>query len=102
MTHRLFLEYSHQASVSQTIEWLDKNDIPYSDLCFMKEKAQVGADIYVDDAPHNVEQLHCEAGIYTICFGNSTNVRVAQPRASNWAEVYELVHRRIRDMNEAK
>jgi len=101
VTHRLFLEYSHQASVSQTIEWLDKNGIPYSDLCFMKEKEQVGADIYVDDAPHNVEQLRAK-GIYTICFGNSTNVAVADPRASSWAEVYELVHRRVRDMNESR
>ena len=57
ITHRLFIPYFHAIAVRQTIEWLDANGIPYWDLCFMKEKAQVGADIYIDDSPHNVELL---------------------------------------------
>src|SRR5256885_91837 len=42
ITHRLFIFYFHAASVVQTVEWLDRNGIPYWDLCFMKEKQQVG------------------------------------------------------------
>jgi 5'(3')-deoxyribonucleotidase len=90
ITHRLFIHFFHQEAVSQTIEWLDGHGIPYSDLCFMKEKDQVGADVYVDDAPVNIERLRTH-GHYAICFGNSTNVRVAAPRANDWNEVYELV-----------
>ncbi len=57
ITHRLFIHYFHKLAVSQTTDWLDRHGLPYWDLCFMKEKAQVGADIYIEDTPHNIEQL---------------------------------------------
>lgn len=91
ITHRLFLFYFHKAAVSQTIDWLDHHGIPYVDLCFMKEKEQVGADIYIEDSPQNVEALR-SAGHQVICFGNSTNKHIGMPRAGDWAEVYRLVH----------
>jgi 5'(3')-deoxyribonucleotidase len=60
----------------------------------MKDKDQVGADVYVDDAPVNIERLRAR-GHYAICFGNSTNERVPAPRANNWEEVYGLVKARF-------
>jgi 5'(3')-deoxyribonucleotidase len=90
ITHRLFIRYFHELAVRQTIEWLDHNGVPYWDLCFMKEKDQVGADIYIEDAPNNVKQLRARS-FYTICFANSTNKEVVHPRAKNWEEVYRLV-----------
>lgn len=51
ITHRLFIDYFHRLAVHQTIDWLDHYGIPYWDLCFMKEKGQVGADIYIEDNP---------------------------------------------------
>ncbi len=91
ITHRLFIHYFHRIAVEQTIDWLDANGIPYWDLCFMKEKEQVGADVYVDDSPSNVERLRSKK-LYTICFANSTNQRVPEPRAKSWEQVYQLVH----------
>jgi beta-phosphoglucomutase-like phosphatase (HAD superfamily) len=93
ITHRLFIHYFHRASVGQTIDWLDHNGIPYWDLCFMKQKEQVGADIYIEDSPGNVTALRAQ-GLYTICFGNSTNKHLGDPRVETWAEAYELIHRR--------
>lgn len=90
VTHRLFIHYFHGLAVLQTVEWLDRNGIPYWDLCFMKDKEQVGADIYVDDSPSNVARLR-QAGYYTICFANSTNKGVETPRAASWEDVKELV-----------
>lgn len=90
ITHRLFIHYFHETAVKQTIDWLDHHGIPFWDLCFMKEKAQVGADIYIEDSPDNIESLRA-AGLYTICFGNSTNTYISHPRAKSWAEVYELI-----------
>jgi len=90
ITHRLFIRYFHELAVTQTIAWLDHNGIPYWDLCFMKEKDQVGADIYVEDSPDNVERLR-NAGHYAICFGNSTNKHIGEPRANSWDEVYRMV-----------
>lgn len=91
ITHRLFLHYFHKVAVTQTIDWLDRSGIPYWDLCFMKQKEQVGADVYVDDSAANVVRLRTR-GLYTICFANSTNREVADPRAKSWTEVYRLVH----------
>lgn len=90
ITHRLFIQYFHEIAVRQTIEWLDGNGIPYWDLCFMKEKDQVGADLYVEDSPKNVESLR-RAGHKVICFGNSTNRQIALPRAENWDEAFRLI-----------
>lgn len=94
ITHRLFIRYFHRTAVSQTIDWLDNHGIPYWDLCFMKDKAQVGADIYVEDSPSNVLSLRSK-GLHTICFGNSTNNSIEAPRAKSWKEVYELIHERL-------
>jgi 5'(3')-deoxyribonucleotidase len=91
ITHRLFVHYFHASAVAQTVEWLDGNGIPYWDLCFMKEKQQVGADIYVEDTPANVQRLRRD-GLFTICFANSTNLDIAAPRALDWKSTYDLIH----------
>jgi 5'(3')-deoxyribonucleotidase len=90
ITHRLFIKYFHQVAVSQTIQWLDRHDIPYWDLCFMQQKTAVGADLYIEDSPANIERLRAE-GQKTIVFSNSTNEQLPGPRAHNWEEVLELV-----------
>jgi 5'(3')-deoxyribonucleotidase len=89
ITHRLFIKYFHQVAVRQTIEWLDFHDIPYWDLCFMREKAAVGADLYIEDSPENVARLRAE-GLKTIVFSNSTNEHLPGPRAQSWDEVVGL------------
>ena len=94
ITHRLFIKYFHEPAIRQTIEWLDRYDIPYWDLCFMKEKAAVGADLYIEDSPINVARLRA-GGNDTIVFTNSTNLEVGPPRASSWAEVEEMVMERV-------
>lgn len=90
ITHRLFIKYFHQVAVSQTIEWLDRHDIPYWDLCFMQQKTAVGADLYIEDSPANVERLRAE-GAQTVVFSNSTNEHLPPPRAGSWDEVLEIV-----------
>lgn len=90
ITHRLYFEFFHRVAVSQTIAWLDRHDFPYWDLCFMKDKAAVGADLYIEDTPSNVEALRAD-GKATICFGTSQNRHVPAPRAENWQEVEDLV-----------
>jgi 5'(3')-deoxyribonucleotidase len=92
ITHRLFIEYFHEMAVKQTIEWLDSNGIPYRDLCFMKAKDQVGADIYIEDSPGNVEQLR-RNDHYTICFANSTNKHIGKPRVHSWDDADKLIRK---------
>lgn len=90
LTHRLFVSRSHQAAVAQTVEWLDRHDVPYYGLCFVGDKEDVGADLYVEDAPHNVEVLRA-SGRQVIVYANSTNRGVAGPRCDDWDEVGRLV-----------
>ena len=90
ITHRLFINYFHAIAVEQTVKWLDQHGIPYYDLCFMKEKDAVGADLYVEVNPENVLALRAR-GCETICFANSTNRHIGAPRAESWAEVYAMV-----------
>ncbi len=94
ITHRLFIPYFHRQAVLQPIDWLDKNGLPYWDLCFLRDKEEVGADIYIEDNPSNIEHLRAKNS-WVICFGNSTNTDVAPPRAKSWKEVYDLVHQHV-------
>ncbi|HET6147652.1 MAG TPA: 5'-nucleotidase [Polyangia bacterium] len=90
ITHRLFIKYFHEEAVTQTTAWLEHHGIPYWDLCFMKDKAAVGADLYVEDSPENVAALRAD-GHETIVFRNSTNRQLPPPQAASWAEVEDLV-----------
>jgi len=94
ITHRLYIKHFHRPALAQTIDWLDHHGVPYWDLCFMAEKAAVGADLYVEDSPANIASLR-ESGCEVICFGNSTNVDVAEPRVTSWLEVEALVRQRV-------
>lgn len=96
ITHRLYIKNFHRIAVQQTIDWLDGHDIPYWDLCFMAEKSAVGADLYIEDSPTNIEQLRGE-GHPTVVFDNSTNRHLAGPRAATWAQVFELVNAEIQN-----
>jgi len=90
ITHRLFLKYSHRTTITQTVDWLDSWDIPYWDLCFMADKGAVGAHVYIDDSPSNIERLRNQ-GCKTIVYSNSTNRSLPGPRAETWKDVEHLV-----------
>jgi 5'(3')-deoxyribonucleotidase len=56
----------------------------------MADKGAVGAHVYIDDAPANVNRLR-DQGCRTIVFTNSTNRDLPGPRADNWQEAERLV-----------
>jgi len=93
ITHRLYIKYFHEEAVSQTVTWLEHHGIPYWDLCFMKDKAAAGANLYVEDSPVNIEALRGD-GHETIIFENASNQGLPPPRARTWAEVSTLVLQR--------
>jgi 5'(3')-deoxyribonucleotidase len=101
VTHRLYIKYFHRTAVQQTIDWLDFHDIPYWDLCFMADKAAVGADLYIEDSPKNIQALR-DDGHATIVLSNSTNLDLPEPRANNWSEVVPLVRAYLRHWRETQ
>lgn len=94
ITHRLFIKYTHEISVRQTIEWLEEHGIPYWDICFMKAKGAVGADLYIEDSPSNIVALQ-KAGKNVLIFTNSTNKNVAGERANDWIEAEQKVLEKV-------
>ncbi len=90
ITHRLYTNWGHAVAVADTVAWLDQSGIPYRDLCFLGQKPQVEADAYIDDAPHNIEELRA-TGSPVIVFDQPYNRHLDGPRARSWAEVEQLV-----------
>jgi 5'-nucleotidase len=90
ITHRLIFNWAHETSAADTAAWLDANQIPYRDLCFIGDKPNVGADLYVDDSPTNIVSLR-EAGRTAIVFDQPYNRHLPGPRATTWDEVVRLV-----------
>jgi beta-phosphoglucomutase-like phosphatase (HAD superfamily) len=90
VTHRLWTNWGHAIAVGDTVSWLDAHAIPYRDLCFLGDKPAVEADLYVEDAPHNVTALR-ETGNAVVVFDQPYNRELDGPRATSWAEVEQLV-----------
>lgn len=93
ITHRLYVNWGHQTAAGDTVAWLDRVEIPYRDLCFLGAKPEVEADLYIDDAPHNVEALRA-AGNEVIVFDQYYNRHLDGPRAADWTEAEEIVMQR--------
>ena len=57
VTTRLITKGDHHKVISDTSAWLEEHGVPFSEICFVSDKAAVGADLYLDDAPHNITQI---------------------------------------------
>jgi len=90
VTHRLYIKWFHHEAVTQTVQWLEHHGIPYWDLCFLRDKAAVGADLYVEDSPANIHSLRAD-GLPTLVVYNSTNRGVDGPGAESWEGIEGLV-----------
>ena len=90
ITHRLPQSWGHRIAVSDTVEWLDENGIPYRDLCFLGTKPEVEANAYIDDAPHNIASLRA-SGNEVIIFDQPYNSDIDGLRAHDWTEVVNIV-----------
>ncbi len=90
ITHRLYVHWGHEKAVGDTAAWLDEMRIPYRDLCFLGAKPEIEADAYIDDAPHNIEQLRA-LGKTVITFDQPYNRHLEGLRARSWAEAEEIV-----------
>ena len=90
VTHRLYTSWGHRVTVSDTVEWLDRQRIPYRDICFLADKSVVNADAHIEDAPHNITAIR-DAGGYVITFDQPYNATLCGPRAHDWAEAEEMI-----------
>lgn len=57
ITSRFIRPGQHAEVLRQTAESLDKAGIPYNEISFTSNKVGVVADVYIDDAPYNIDAL---------------------------------------------
>lgn len=99
ITHRLFIRWFHETAVAQTVRWLDNHGVPYWDLCFMRDKEAVEADVYVEDSLDNIRRL-VEEQRRVVVYGNSTNAaelpdsEYILARVESWTEAEGLIRAR--------
>jgi|LauGreDrversion4_1035100.scaffolds.fasta_scaffold07889_5 5'-nucleotidase len=100
ITFRLVVKGAHQTAVADTAAFLDMNNIPYRDLCFLKDKAALAGetDLLIDDAPHNVEAVRAASGPEAaMVFDQPYNRHVGGLRAASWSDVVSEVERRLQE-----
>lgn len=97
ITSRFVKHGQNHKVVSHTAEWLDKKDIPYRDLLFLQNKVDAYADVYIEDAPHNIHAL-TKAGRNVIVFHHEYNKNIeTKMRAYNWDDVYNFIQTLSKD-----
>jgi 5'(3')-deoxyribonucleotidase len=105
ITNRLLIPGGHSFAAGDTVRWLEAAEIPYWDLCFIKDKTSVKADLYIDDAPHNIEAF-LQMGSQVLIYDQPYNRYIKGERIHNWEEATEVVlaHRAKaeRDVSESK
>ncbi len=96
ITHRLVVNGGHGAAAGDTVTWLERHRIPFRDLCFMATKPEVGADLYLDDSPTNLEAFRA-AGLTALVFDQPYNRHVPGPRVHDWTAAVDaiLAHRAV-------
>lgn len=94
ISHRLYVNWGHATAAGDTAAWLDEARIPYRDLCFIGAKSDIGADVYIEDGPHNIEAFQRD-GRDVIIFDQPYNAHLDGPRARDWVEVEAMVLDRL-------
>lgn len=90
ITSRFVVHGQHSRVIADTAQNLEDLNIPFRGITFEADKKQVNADLYIDDAPYNVEALRA-AGKNVLVFDAPYNRHVDGPRANNWTEARDYV-----------
>ncbi len=90
ISHRLLIHGSYQKVANDTALWLDKNNIPYRELCLVGHKTSVGADLYIEDSPIHIKEYK-KLGKDVIIFSQSHNKDIEGLRADTWKEAKEII-----------
>ena len=96
ITNRLCIKDTHRAAITQTVEWLDRYAIPYWDICFVSNKIDVKADLYIEDSPKNLK-LFKEKGLDYLIYRNYSNRNVKGPAVNNWNQIEAIVNKKMKE-----
>lgn len=83
VTGRLWTSQVMRTALCGTGRWLESHDIPVDDIAFVSDKTVVAADLYIEDAPHFIEDLQ-RAGRRVLMRTTAYNAHLPGHRASTW------------------
>lgn len=90
ITSRFVNNGQHRKVVSQTVDWLDRKNVPFRDLSFLGDKNRHIVDVMLDDSPSNIERLR-SIGREVVVFDQLYNQMLDGPRVYSWEDFYEYV-----------
>ncbi|MFV8051557.1 MULTISPECIES: 5' nucleotidase, NT5C type [Mycobacteriaceae] len=85
-------ESGHRAGHRDLVSWLARHGIETDDLLFQQRKSLSGCDVYLDDAPHNIDEIRSAGGI-AVVRDTTYNRQVPGPRVISMAEFADRVLR---------
>jgi 5'-nucleotidase len=77
----------------ETLAWAKSKALPFASLTHTEDKAKTNMDIYIDDAPHQLQNLRA-GGKQVIAFNQlyNTDLDPSLPRVNSWDEVPAMVN----------
>ena len=90
VTHRQGEGVDKDLVAQDTTTWLALNDLPHDRLHFVSNKSTIPADVYLEDAPHAIQQLR-DSDRQVFVFDQPYNSEVAGPRVRGWAEAERAI-----------
>lgn len=96
--HRVFIVTARGTSAfgsggeaqKDTIDWLNRYNIQRDGVIFTAAKQCIGADIFVDDAPHHLEDIRA-TGKRAIAFDAPYNQEWNGMRVKSWKQAYDVL-----------
>lgn len=80
-------------AVQNTMEWLQRERVPYDTLTFAKDKTIIKTDYFIEDNMENFTALR-EAGTEAFLLDRPWNSELDTPyRISDWVEFYRVIER---------
>lgn len=97
VTLRLVQSWNHAKIITNTVQWLDRENIPYREISFIgpgTEKSDFHADFAIDDRPKHAEE-YMEKGIkgYLLTQPWNADSDTLAPRTDDWEDFYYKVTR---------
>lgn len=90
VTARGFMRHGMQIR-RDTAAWLDRWDIPHHSLTFTKDKTSVRTDLFLDDAPHNYDQLIGHTEVWLLEAPHNTEARAGRRVVASVADFARVV-----------
>ena len=91
ITSRFIRPGQHAEVVRQTTRALDLAGIPYNEISFTSKKSEIFADVYVDDAPYNIDELRA-AQKKVVPHGQEYN-KGYEGRTESWEETEAAIRK---------